>query len=137
MSLMYDVPASRFGAVYDKVLPHDFTPGESDAEARARLQAEHRVRYDKLLFGELKADYPLYVEALQAWLQHEKEKLVASGVFIDDEMLAEAEILDEIIAEVNADQEDESLIKLAKVMKDMREAERELSEFHARHTLVA
>ncbi len=137
MSLQYDVPASRFGVVYDKVLPHDFAPGVSDREARMRLDVERRVDYDKQLLAELKNNNPLYAEALQDWLQHEKEQLMASGVSIDDEMLAEAEILDTIIAEINDDQEDETLIKFAKTMKDMREAERQLKMVRAGQTFAA
>ena len=141
MSLEYQVPQGRYGAVFEKVLPHDFVPGENDADARrrlaARIEAEGRVSTDKYLLSELKEDHPMYAEALQAWLKHEKQKLVESGVAIDDEMLTEAEILDEIITEVNADHEDPELIKLAEVMKDMREAEHVLSELQSRHSLAA
>lgn len=141
MTVEYNVPPSRFGAVFEEVLPHDFVPGRSDAEARkervARLEAEQRIASDKFLLGELQEDHPYYAEALQDWLKHEKEKLVASGVVIDDVMLAEAEILDEIISEVNADHEDPELIKLAEVMKDMKEAEAELRRLQRSHSLAA
>lgn len=141
MTVEYNVPPSRFGAVFEEVLPHDFVPGESDSEARqrlaARIEMEGRISTDKYLFSELKEDHPIYAEALQAWLKHEKQKLVESGVAIDDEMLAEAEILDGIIAEVNEDHEDPELIKLAEVMKDMREAEHILHELQGHHSLAA
>jgi hypothetical protein len=141
MSLEYQVPQSRYGAVFEEVLPHDFVPGESDADARrrlaARIEAESRVTTDKYLLSELKEDHPMYAEALQAWLKHEKQMLIESGVAIDDEMLAEAEILDGIIAEVNEEHEDPELIKLAEVMKDIREAEHVLHELQGNHSLAA
>lgn len=141
MTVEYNVPPSRFGAVFEEVLPHDFVPGENDREARqrlaARIETESRISTDKYLFSELKEDHPLYAEALQAWLKDEKRKLIESGVAIDDEMLVEAEILDGIIAEVSEEHEDPELIKLAEVMKDMREAEYVLHELQGRHSLAA
>jgi type II secretory pathway predicted ATPase ExeA len=130
MSAQDQLPSSRFGLVYEDVLPRDFNPGVNDRiasrERMARIEAERRVAMDKYMYGDLKANNPLYAEALQDWLEHEKKVLVESGVSIDDEMLAEAEILDQIIAEANDDQEDPEFIRLAEVMKDMRVAERQL-----------
>lgn len=141
MTVEYQLPPNRHGVVFKDILPHDFVPGESDAESRkylaARIEAESRVSTDRYLLGELKEDHPMYAEALQDWLKHEKEKLIESGVAIDDEMTAEAEILDGIIAEVSAEHEDPELIKLAEVMKDIREAEHELIELQSQHSLAA
>ena len=67
----------------------------------------------------------------------EMERLVASNIPIDDEMLAEAEILDQIIAEVSAESEEAPLIKIAEVMRDLIEAQNNLQAVRTELALAA
>lgn len=137
MSLEFDVPTTHGGGVYETVLPHDFNPRETDAEARHRLETERRVISDWQQLLTLREDHPRYAKALDAWLESEKQKLIEADVEIDDEMLVEAAILDGILAEVNADREDPPLIQLAEVMLDLREARHELDEIKAYRDIAA
>lgn len=115
-------------------LAQDITPSE-----RIVLEAEKTVRLEQRRLDELAEEHPLYANALQQWLMSEMQRLLATDAPIDDEMVAEAEILDHIIAEVSAEHEEQPLIKLAEVMKNVIEARNTLEETRrkAEHTLAA
>lgn len=145
MRQQFQVPESRFGAMFRDVLPHDFNPTVSDAEARAllqeRLEVEGRVKYDEFMLGALEEENPGDAEALTEWLEEEEKKLkelAAAGVIeIDDEALIEAELLDDIIAELYEDDAPTGIIKLAEVRKDLKLARRELRVFKKKYSQAA
>lgn len=112
---------------------------ETSDDERAVLEAEKIVRLEQRRLDELAEQHPRYADALQEWLETEMQHLIETNVPIDDEMLAEAEILDQIIAETREEQEDQPLIKIAKVMKDVIEAQHQLEEVrsHVDHVLAA
>ena len=106
---------------------------------RALLEAEKVVRLEQRRLDELAQEHPKYAEAVQEWLEREMTHLIESNVPIDDEMLVEAEILDQLIAEANEEREDQPLLKIAEVMKEVIEAQHVFKEVRAQveHSLVA
>ena len=110
----------------------------SDDE-RAVLEAEKVVRLEQRRLDELAQEHPKYAGAVQEWLEREMTNLIESNVPIDDEMLVEAEILDQIIAEANEENEEQPLLKIAQVMKEVIEAQHVLQEVraHVEHSLAA
>ena len=115
-------------------LAQTITPSE-----RVILEAEKTVRREQRRLDELAEEHPLYAHALQDWLMSEMQRLFETDAVIDDEMVAEAEILDQIIAEVSAEHEEQPLIKLAEVMKNVIEARKtlEITRNRVEHSLAA
>ena len=113
-------------------LAQDLQPAE-----RVVLEAEKIVLFEQRRLDDLAKMHPRYANALQRWLMSEMERLVASNIPIDDEMLAEAEILDQIIAEVSAESEEAPLIKIAEVMRDLIEAQNNLQAVRPELALAA
>lgn len=108
-------------------LAQGITPAE-----RAVLEAEKVVRLEQRRLDQLAEEHPRSANALQDWLMNEMQRLVVADVPIDDEMLAEAEILDEIIAEVRAEtDDDEPLIRIAEVMRNLIAARKALETVRA------
>lgn len=141
MTQEYSVPPSRFGAVFKDVLPHDFDPNVNDIEALARrealISAETRLAARKLQLNELEIRHPNDAEALKTWLKGQRKALLSSDVKIDNEMLAEARLLDELIKELRADDEPDDLIQLAETLEDIVLTENELAELSVGHSVAA
>lgn len=135
----------RHGRLGLEVFPHDFNPNVTDAEfhiyIQERMEVEGRVKYGEFMLGALEEENPGDAEALAEWLEEDEKNLrelvVAGVVEIDDEALAEAELLDDIIAALYEDNAPMKFIKLVEVRKELKLARRELREFQARYPQVA
>jgi len=126
------LPPERSGALYERVVPHDFNPLVRDAEALMRREAliaeEQRLAVDEYRLKQIAEDNPRDVEALTEWVEHEKQR---------DRMRGEIEILDEIIAALYADHAPLDIIQLAQVLEDRALAKSRLEELQAQQTLAA
>lgn len=113
-------------------LAQELTPVE-----RIELEAEKSVRTQQRELDELAAAHPRYATALQGWLLTEMQRLADTNVPIDNDMLMEAAILDQIIAEANDEQEDAPFIKIATVMLQLIEARNMLDNVRRDYTTAA